>query len=340
MATSILLPIYNTGNKSIAATFKQTTDYFNNPKKTEDFKYISSFGCAPETADKEFWLMQKKYYQITGNRTPKGKGRREVLAYQIRQSFRPGEITPEKANQIGYELAMRFTKGKHPFIVATHTDKAHIHNHIIFSAVELSAERKFNNFLQSDMAVRKISDVLCMENGLSVIEHPAEDKSKNYGKWLKDSNKKKKTPSFQNELRTQIDEILARHPASFEDFLKEMQDAGWEVKLGKQISFRSKKQSSFCSKKQERFTRLRNLGTGYTEQDIRERIAQSQSFTFESEKDAKEESKETFSSSSQSKEEELYATLHSLESRKKKKNLNRENQSFQLLIDLGELPPT
>ena len=123
--------------------------------------------CAPETAAEEFLLSRQQYVL---KHTDKVKNGKEVIAYQIIQSFKPGEISPEKANELGYELAMRFTKGKHAFVVSTHTDKEHIHNHIIYNAVDLNADRKFRDFLRSGRAVQKLSDIICLENGLSVIE--------------------------------------------------------------------------------------------------------------------------------------------------------------------------
>src|SRR5699024_1912731 len=129
----------------------------------------------------------------------------DVIAYQIRQAFKPGEITPEKANQVGYELGMRFTKGKHAFLVATHTDRAHIHNHIIFNSTSLDCRRKFRDFHHSGLALQKVSDVICVENGLSIIEK----------KPYKDRVKRKEYPKrrcFRNEIRQAIDQALKRKP--------------------------------------------------------------------------------------------------------------------------------
>lgn len=141
-----------------------------------------------------------------------------MIAYQIRQSFKPGEVTPELANRIGYELGMRFTKGKYAFFVATHIDKAHIHNHIIYNSTSLDCTKKFRDFLGSGRAVRKISDRLCLENGLSIIENPKRGKN-HYGKWLG----VKKPVSHSEKLRQTINEILAKKPTDFKMFLSQME---------------------------------------------------------------------------------------------------------------------
>ena len=156
-------------------------NYGKNPIKTEDGKYISSYKCDPATVDAEFLLWKSKYKATTGREQ---KADKDVLCYQIRQSFFPGEITPEEANRIGYELAMRWTKGKHQFIVTTHTDKAHIHNHIYYNSTSLDFSRKYRDFLGSGRALRKLSDTICLENGLSIVKHPklkSQGKYKHYG---------------------------------------------------------------------------------------------------------------------------------------------------------------
>jgi hypothetical protein len=152
--------------KSIADCLADRTDYAKNPDKTNKGEYISSYECDPKTVQGEFLLSKRIYNDITGREQAS-----DVIAYQIRQSFKPGEISPELANKIGYELGMRFTKGKYAFIVATHVDKAHIHNHIIFNSTSLDCTKKFKDFLGSGRAVRKVSDRLCLEYGLSVIEN-------------------------------------------------------------------------------------------------------------------------------------------------------------------------
>ena len=190
----------------------------------------------------------------------------DVLCYQIRQSFYPGEITPKEANRIGYELAMRWTKGRHAFIVTTHTDKQHIHCHIYYNSTTLDCTRKFRNFWGSSFALRRLSDRLCLENGLSIVENPkprSKGKYRNYGEWQKE---RKGPLSYQDRLRLAIDTALAERPADLDEFLGLMKRAGYEVKKvrGGGISFRLTGQG------QERFTRLRasTLGEGYDLKDI------------------------------------------------------------------------
>ena len=182
-----------------------------------------------------------------------------MILYQIRQSFKPGEITPELANKVGYELGMRFTKGNHAFFVATHIDKFHIHNHIIYNSTSLDCTRKFRDFLGSGKAVGKISDRLCLENGLSIIENPKHGKN-HYGKWLGD----KKPITHSQKLRDAIDEILSKKPSDFDAFLLQMEQAGYSIKQGKHLAFKNKEQ--------KRFIRLRSLGEGYLEEEIKEII--------------------------------------------------------------------
>ena len=165
MAATRLIALHLNKGKSVAACLKARTDYATNPEKTEKGDLVTSYECDPMTVDEEFMLTKRKYLQITGR-----KQDNDVIAYQIRQSFKPGEITAEDANRVGYELALRFTKGKYAFIVATHTDRSHIHNHIIFNSTALDGTRKFNNFRRSGLALQRLSDIVCLEHGLSVIE--------------------------------------------------------------------------------------------------------------------------------------------------------------------------
>ena len=180
MAATRLMALHVTKRKDLATCLDERLDYCEDELKTEQKKYITTYGCDVETASEEFLLSHKLYHDRVRELRPN-----EIIAYQIRQSFKPGEITPEKANEIGYELAMKFTKGKHAFTVSTHTDKAHIHNHIIFNSITMDGKRKFQNFYFSAIALRKISDILCLENGLSVIEPaPYAERKKNgrYGR--------------------------------------------------------------------------------------------------------------------------------------------------------------
>mgnify|MGYP002566293711 CR=1 FL=1 len=209
----------------------------------------------------EFLLAKASYKAMTGREQKKGE---DVLCYQIRQSFYPGEITPEEANRVSYELAMRWTKGRHAFIVTTHTDKEHIHSHIYYNSTTLDCSRKFRNFWGSSFALRRLSDRLCLENGLSIVENPkprSKGKFRNYGEWLAG---RKRPLTYQDRLRAAIDTALAKRPADFPEFLSLMEQAGYEVKQRRgAVSFRAPGQ--------ERFTRLRSdtLGDGYGEADIK-----------------------------------------------------------------------
>jgi len=183
---------------------------------------------------------------------------KDVLAYMIRQSFKPGEITPEDANQIGYDLAMEFTKGNHQFIVATHTDKAHIHNHVIINSTTLDCDRKFSEPHQSGREVARISDRLCREHGLSVVEHPRQ-KGMTYKEW----DARQKRQSWKGTLQETIDRVLP-DSCDFDDFLARMRTEGYEIKVGKNLSFRAISQ--------ERFTRSKTIGAEYSLEALKERI--------------------------------------------------------------------
>ena len=163
MAATRLIALHLNKGKTPANCLADRIVYAENPDKTDNGTLITSYRCDPATAAAEFLLSKREYLQKTG------KDRGDVIAYQIRQSFKPGEIDPEEANQIGYELAMSFTKGNHAFIVATHTDRAHIHNHVIFNSTNLSCDGKFKNFWKSGLALQRISDIVCLQHGLSVI---------------------------------------------------------------------------------------------------------------------------------------------------------------------------
>ncbi len=164
MAATKLIAMHKRQGKSTFQSIKDRLDYAKNPDKTDHGQLVSSYECDPKLVEEQFAISKRDYIQNTGR-----KYGGDVIAYQIRQSFVPGEITPEEANRIGYETAMRWTKGNYAFIVATHIDKAHIHNHIIYNAVNLNCTGKYRNFLRSGLALQKVSDLVCIENGLSVI---------------------------------------------------------------------------------------------------------------------------------------------------------------------------
>ena len=252
MAATRLIALHVNKGRSVAACLEARTDYAKNPEKTEKGDLVTSYECDPMTVDEEFMLTKRKYQQITGR-----EQRGNVIAYQIRQSFKPGEITAEDANRIGYELAMRFTKGRYAFIVATHTDRAHIHNHIIFNSTALDGTRKFKDFHLSGLALQRLSDMVCLEHGLSVIEpKPYRERQK------RTVYPKKET--LRKQICRDIDRVLQRQtrPQDFEEFLKTLQEAGYEIKRGKNISIRGKEQ--------KRFIRLSSLPENYQEKAIRE----------------------------------------------------------------------
>jgi len=257
LATTRLMPIHARSGRTI----QDVIDYMENPEKTRNGELITSYECDSRIADAQFLLSKRQYF----NRTGRSQGRNDVTAYHTRQAFKPGEISPEEANRLGYELAMRFTKGNHAFIVCTHIDKEHTHNHIIFNSTALDCKRKFRNFLGSAFAVRRISDHLCVENGLSIVEDPkprSKSKYQHYGQWLGDD----KPPSFQEKLRQAIDGVLEKKPADCGAFLTGMEALGYEVKRGKHLAFKEPGQKNF--------TRCREstLGADYTEEAVHERI--------------------------------------------------------------------
>ena len=179
MATSRLISMHINKGKTIAQCLADRIDYSKNPDKTNNGQFVTSYGCNASIADGEFLYSKRQYETITGRRQ-----KNDVIAYQIRQSFKPGEISPEEANQMAYELAMKFTHGNHAFIVCTHTDKKHIHSHIIFNSTSLDSTHKFRDFLGSAKAVRRISNRICLEHGKSIVEHPklhSKGQYKHYG---------------------------------------------------------------------------------------------------------------------------------------------------------------
>lgn len=248
MAATRLIALHQNKGRTVAQSLGERTDYAKNPEKTEKGETVTSFGCDPYTVDEEFMLQKRQYYQTTGK-----KQHSDVIAYQIRQSFKPGEITVEEANRVGYELALRFTKGKYSFIVATHTDRAHIHNHIVFNSTSMDGTKKFKDFWRSGLALQKLSDLVCLEHGFSVIEQ------KPYDEREKRTAFPKKT-SVRDVICQQIDEILARKPKDFSAFLEELKRAGYEVKTGANVAVKSSDQ--------KRFIRLFSLPDGYKEDDI------------------------------------------------------------------------
>ena len=254
MAATRLIALHKNKGKSVAACLKSRTDYAQNPDKTNKGELVSSYACSPLTVDEEFMLTKRLYERSTG-RIQKS----DVIAYQVRQSFKPGEVTPEEANRIGYEFAERFLKGKYAFIVATHTDRAHIHNHILYNSTALDGTRKFKNFWLSSFAVQRLSDRICLEHQLSVIEiKPYRERQKRIPYPPKESNRER--------LCGVIDTILMNEkPADFEAFLSALEQQGYEIKRGKYTSVKGPRQ--------KRFIRFKTLGEGYSEEEIKAVLA-------------------------------------------------------------------
>lgn len=249
MATTRIMPLHIGKGRTARSAISDIIDYVQNPDKTDGGRLITGYACDSRTVDAEFMLAKREYISLTG----RVRGADDVIAYHLRQSFVPGEITPEEANRIGCELAKRFTKGNNAFVVCTHTDKSHIHNHIIWNSVTLDCDRKFRNFWGSTKAVRRLNDTICIENGLSIVENP-KPHGKSYNKWLGEAAK----PSQRELLRIAIDSALAKKPESLEALYALLQQEGIEVKKrGKSISLKAPGQ--------DRFARLDTLGGEYSE---------------------------------------------------------------------------
>ena len=233
--------------------------YGLNPKK---LGAVSAYLCDPASAPAEFLLTKSQYQAETGRALERG-----ALFFQIRQAFPPGEVTPEEANKIGYETAMRWTKGKYQFFVCTHIDKGHIHNHIYYNSTAQDCSRKFHNFIGSSFAVRRLSDRVCIEHELSVIQNPkqhSKGRFLHYGQWIGE-----KPPTAQQRVRLAIVEALEKKPADFPAFLRLMEESGFQVKHGRGGVI------SFLAPGQDKYTRLRAsvLGPGFDPDDIQAVIA-------------------------------------------------------------------
>ena len=231
----------------IKSTLKKALDYITNPAKTDEKLLVSSYGCGIETADIEFektrqWAMNK------GNN----------LAHHLIQAFEPGEVDYEKAHAIGKQLADEILGGKYEYVISTHIDKGHVHNHIIFCAVDFAEHKKYISNRKSYGFIRRTSDRLCKENGLSVVI-PGADRGKHYAEW----DAQRKGTSYKAKLKIAIDKLIPVS-ADLDDLLRRLEAEGYEIKRGKYISFRAPGQ--------ERFTRCKTLGEAYTEEAIAERI--------------------------------------------------------------------
>lgn len=255
MATTRLIAMHVNEGSTAGQCFQARIRYVINPAKTEQGALVTSYLCDVQTAAMEFDYMRRNYLTLTGRRRAD-----EVIAYQLRQSFKPGEVTAEEANKLGCELARRFLKGNHAYIVATHVDKVHIHNHIVFCATTQDCLHKFRNFLGSGKALGRLSDQICMEHKLSVITSP-KPRDCCYDKWL--GNDLKLTG--RDRLRTLIDELLQKKPDGFAALMKLLEEAGCQIKYGKQISL--------CLPDGKRFMRMDTLGDEYSEQALRDVLA-------------------------------------------------------------------
>ena len=258
MATTRIMPLHIGKGRTESQAISDIIDYVANPQKTDNGKLITGYACDSRTADAEFLLAKRQYIAATG----RVRGADDVIAYHVRQSFKPGEITPEEANRLGVEFAKRFTKGNHAFVVCTHIDKSHVHNHIIWSAVNADCDRKFRNFWGSTRAVRRLSDTICIENGLSIVENP-KPHGKSYNKWLGEQA----NPSHREQLRVMIDRALEQKPADFDALLKLLTEMGCEVsRRGKAIRLKAPGWKNVARMDDK-------LGAGYSEAEIRAVLA-------------------------------------------------------------------
>ena len=238
--------------KAIRGTLSKAIAYILNPEKTDEKLLVSSYGCASETAAREFEWTRKIAEQ-------KGMNPVRIIARHVIQSFEIGEVTPELAHEIGKQFADEILEGKYEYVLTTHIDKDHVHNHLIFNAVDFVDYHAYKSYKRIYYDMREVSDRLCKENGLSVIP-PSQNKGMGY----KEYTEAKRGTSWKQKLKQTIDRLVIT-AKDYDDFLRLMQEAGYEIKTGKYISFRTKGQ--------ERFTRSKTIGENYTEERIKERIA-------------------------------------------------------------------
>lgn len=269
MATTYLKPVKASGGRSAAATISDSIDYGKNPDKTDEGRLVSAYGCDITSSADQFMLSKQEYHAQGGREQVPS---RDVLLYHMRQSFKPGEITPEKALEVSHDLAKRFTKGNHAFVCSVHTDKGHVHCHIHFNAVALDARKKFDDFSYSRMALRRLSDHICIENGLSIIEKPKQrSANKQHQKevWAqqKQEAKNAKLPN-RVALRRDINAAIDKTPKNFDEFLSILKnDFGYEIKSrGKNITASHKNFDKSNIRLSEK------LGENYSAEAIKRRI--------------------------------------------------------------------
>ena len=295
--------------KPIKSTLSKALDYIENPDKTDGKMLISSFGCSYETADIEFGYTLSQALDKGSN-----------LAFHLIQSFAPGEVDYEKAHEIGKQLADAVTKGQHEYVVTTHIDKGHIHNHVIFCAVNFVDHHKYNSNKRSYYGIRNMSDKLCRENGLSVVVPGKGSKGKSYAEYQAE----KTGTSWKGKLKIAVDALIPQ-VSSFEELLQRLQAAGYEIKPGKYVSCRAPGQ--------ERFTRLKTLGADYTEEAIRERIAGRRAKAAKAPREQRDVSLlidiENSIKAAQSKGYEQWAKIHNLKQAAKTMNFLTEHKIEQ-----------
>ena len=295
--------------KPIKSTLSKALDYIENPDKTDGKMLVSSFGCSYETADIEFEYTLSQALQKGNN-----------LAFHLIQSFEPGEVDYQKAHEIGKQLADAVTKGQHEYVLTTHIDKGHVHNHIIFCAVNFVDHRKYNSNKRSYYGIRNMSDKLCRENGLSVVVPGKGSKGKSYAEYQAE----KTGTSWKGKLKIAVDALIPQ-VSSFEELLQRLQAAGYEIKPGKYVSCRAPGQ--------ERFTRLKTLGADYTEEAIRERIAGKRTRTAKAPKTERGVSLlidiENSIKAAQSRGYEQWAKIHNLKQAAKTMNFITEHKIEQ-----------
>ena len=295
--------------KPVKSTLSKALDYIENPDKTDGKMLISSFGCSYETADIEFGYTLSQALDKGSN-----------LAFHLIQSFAPGEVDYEKAHEIGKQLADAVTKGQHEYVVTTHIDKGHIHNHVIFCAVNFVDHHKYNSNKRSYYGIRNMSDKLCRENGLSVVVPGKGSKGKSYAEYQAE----KTGTSWKGKLKIAVDALIPQ-VSSFEELLTRLQAAGYEIKPGKYVSCRAPGQ--------ERFTRLKTLGADYTEEAIRERIAGRRAKAAKAPREQRDVSLlidiENSIKAAQSKGYEQWAKIHNLKQATKTMNFLTEHKIEQ-----------
>lgn len=247
MAATKLIAMHKNVGMTVGQCLGARLKYAEDEEKTDDERYITSYACNWKIAKEEFMDFRNEYFKthdaIQG----------DIIAYQIRQSFKPGEVTPEEANAIGYETAMRFTKGEHAFVCCTHVDKAHIHNHVIYSAVNLHCDKKFRDSWFCGIGLRRLSDIICLEHGLSVIEpYKFKITTPKYDK------------SYRQNIRESIDVGLSQNPKTFDELLQFLEKEGYELKRGKQLAIRESGRKNFI--------RFKSLGAQYSVESLKKQI--------------------------------------------------------------------